>query len=192
MTGASGALYARSLIRELVDLGREVHLIVSRAAIGVIAQEMDMDFSGGGFRVDEFLGRGVTPGQVVVHEETDLCAGPASGSFRVEGMVICPCSMKTLGSLASGAGGTLITRAADVCLKERRRLVVVPRETPLNLIQLRNMVTLCEAGAVVLPAMPGFYSRPKSIEDLADHLVMKIVDCLGIEPHENQPRWEGA
>jgi 4-hydroxy-3-polyprenylbenzoate decarboxylase len=123
----------------------------------------------------------VSRGQVVYHHYRDFSAGIASGSFATEGMVICPCSMGTLGSLANGMSSNLIHRAADVHLKERRKLIVVPRETPLSSIQLENMKRLCDAGAVVLPAMPGFYHNPMSIHDLIDFVVGRICDQLGIK-----------
>jgi 4-hydroxy-3-polyprenylbenzoate decarboxylase len=189
ITGASGAIYARALLRELAGLEIETHLIVSPTSLIVIREELGIGFAGNRFSVEEFLGGEIPGGSVVLHDDSDLAAGPASGTFRTNGMVICPCSMKTLSTLAAGTGSSLVARAADACLKERRRLVLVPRETPLNLIHLRNMVTLTEAGAVILPAMPGFYHKPSSIEDLVRHVVLKILDALGIE-HSIQLRWK--
>ncbi|MBX7243986.1 MAG: UbiX family flavin prenyltransferase [Candidatus Sumerlaeaceae bacterium] len=189
VSGASGAIYGRMLLDELEKLGTEIHLIVSPTSHIVMREELGITFPADRFDPSKFLGRKVKPGQIVLHNDADLAAGPASGSFRSAGMVVCPCSMKTLGSLASGTGSSLVTRAADACLKERRRLVLVPRETPLNLIHLRNMTTLTEAGAVILPAMPGFYHRPTTIEELARHLVLKILDSLGVEHHIGY-RWK--
>ena len=134
-------------------------------------------------------GEGVTRGSFVVHSNRDLGAKLASGSQRCEGMAIVPCSMKTLAAVAHGLSRNLIERAADVMLKERRRLVLVPRETPLSLMQLRNMVTCAEAGATILPAMPAFYQRPKSLDDLATFMAGKILSALGFE-HELYPRWK--
>ena len=189
ITGASGAPYGPALLRALLQAGLQVHLMVSRAALIVMREEMGLTFPGDNFTVDHYLGQPVPQEQVVLYDERDYAAGPASGSFRHRGMVICPCSMKTLASVAHGTGGSLITRAADACLKERRRLVLVPRETPLNLIHLRNMTALAEAGATILPAMPGFYSRPDTIDDLVQHIVMKILDSLDI-PQPSAHRWK--
>lgn len=189
ITGASGAPYARMLLSHLVDLGIETHLIVSPSALIVMKEEMSITFGRGQFDPAAYLGREIPEGRVILHSDADLAAPPASGTFRSNGMVICPCSMKSLGLLATGTGNSLITRAADACLKERRRLVLVPRETPLNLIHLRNMVAVTEAGAVVLPAMPGFYHKPRTIDDLLRHVVLKILDALSVE-HSIGHRWK--
>jgi 4-hydroxy-3-polyprenylbenzoate decarboxylase len=189
ITGASGAIYGRALLDELTRLDLEVHLIVSPTSHIVMREELDITFPAGRFDPEIFLGRAVEAGRVVLHSDGDLAAPPASGTFRCAGMVICPCSMKTMGTLAAGTGSNLVTRAAEACLKERRRLVLVPRETPLSLIHLRNMVTLTEAGAVVLPAMPGFYHRPRTIDELVRHLVLKILDSLGVR-HTLTYRWK--
>jgi 4-hydroxy-3-polyprenylbenzoate decarboxylase len=189
ITGASGIIYGKALVTELLSLEVETHLIVSAAALLVMREELGISFVGGKFDLQTFLGARIPPGKVVLYDDTDLAAGPASGTFRSVGMVICPCSMKTLSTLAAGTGSTLITRAADACLKERRRLVVVPRETPLNLIHLRSMVSLTEAGAIILPAMPGFYHRPRTIEELVRHVVLKILDVMQL-PHQIPYRWK--
>jgi 4-hydroxy-3-polyprenylbenzoate decarboxylase len=189
ITGASGALYARLLLETLLQAGLQVHLIVSRSAIIVMREEMGITFPADQFDAAAYLNRPIDEEQVILHDERDLAAGPSSGSFRHRGMIICPCSMKTLACIATGTGASLITRAADACLKERRRLVLVPRETPLNLIQLRNMVVATEAGAIVLPAMPGFYARPQSIDDLLKHLVLKMTDALDLDISSNM-RWK--
>lgn len=188
ITGASGAPYARVLLDTLLFLNLQVHLMVSQSAVIVMREELGITFPDDKFNVNHYLGRSVADDQIVMYDERDIAAGPSSGSFRHRGMVICPCSMKTLASIAHGVGTSLITRAADACLKERRRLVLVPRETPLSLIHLRNMVAVTEAGATVLPAMPGFYSEPKSIDDLLSHLVLKITDSLNIDMDSNL-RW---
>jgi polyprenyl P-hydroxybenzoate/phenylacrylic acid decarboxylase-like protein len=125
-----------------------------------------------------------------VYDEKDLGANPASGTFLKKGMAIVPCSMKTLACVANGISDNLVTRSAEVCLKEKRKLVLVPRETPLSLVHLRNMVLAAEAGTIILPAMPGFYNRPKDLHDLVDHVVGKILDALGIK-HELVRRWTG-
>ncbi|MGH7911652.1 MAG: UbiX family flavin prenyltransferase, partial [Candidatus Dormibacteraceae bacterium] len=127
----------------------------------------------------------------VVHRPDDLSASIASGSFVTAGMAVCPCSMRTLAAVAHGISDSLLVRAADVCLKERRRVVLVPRETPLNLIHLRNMVAVSEAGAVVLPPVPAFYHHPRTIDDIVDHTVGKVLDQLGVEHHLFQ-RWSGS
>jgi 4-hydroxy-3-polyprenylbenzoate decarboxylase len=189
ITGASGSAYARVLLQELLRLDIEIHLIVSSAAMLVMKEELGISFSSARFSPKEFLDQPIPAGRIVQYNDSDLAAPPASGSFRISGMVICPCSMKTLASIAHGTGSSLITRAADACLKERRRLVLVPRETPLSLVHLRNMVAVTEAGAVVLPAMPGFYSQPKSIADLLRHVALKILDSLGLE-HGINLRWK--
>jgi 4-hydroxy-3-polyprenylbenzoate decarboxylase len=189
ITGASGTAYAQMLLRELLKLDLELHLIVSSSALLVMKEELGMSFAGGRLNVAEYVGVDVPEGRVIQYSATDLAAAPASGSFRHLGMVICPCSMRTLATVAHGTGESLVTRAADACLKERRRLVLVPRETPLNLIHLKNMVSVTEAGAVVLPAMPGFYKQPKTIDDLLQHVVLKIMDSLGLE-HSINLRWK--
>lgn len=189
ITGASGAPYGRALLRALLQCELQVHLIISTSALVVMKEEMNIEFAGGRFDAAHYLGHAFNPEQLVIHNEFDLAAGPSSGSFRHAGMIICPCSMKTLAGVAHGTGGSLVTRAADVCLKERRRLVLVPRESPLNLIHLRNMVAITEAGGTILPAMPGFYSRPETIDDMIEHLVMKMLDVLGLE-HESRHRWK--
>lgn len=191
ITGASGSVYARMLLQELLKLDVEIHLIVSPTSLIVFKEEMGLEFTEGQFNVDELVGAPVPEGRVTLHNYRDLAAGPASGTFRAKAMVVCPCSMRTLGTIASCTGNSLVTRAADACLKERRRLVLVPRETPLNLIHLRNMVTLSEAGAVILPAMPGYYHRPKSIDDLVRHVVLKILDALELE-HSIGYRWKDS
>lgn len=189
ITGASGAIYGQALLDELTRLDVEVHLIVSPTSHIVIREELGITFPGGRFDPEVYLGRAVPRGRIIMHSDGDLAAPPASGTFRCAGMVICPCSMKTLGTLVAGTGSNLVTRAAEACLKERRRLVVVPRETPLSLIHLRNMVMLTEAGAIVLPAMPGFYHRPQTIDELVRHLVLKILDALGLR-HTISYRWK--
>jgi 4-hydroxy-3-polyprenylbenzoate decarboxylase len=191
ITGASGVIYAKVLIEELLKLDVAVHLIVSNAARLVMREEMGLTFPSNRFDVARLLGHDVQPQRVVLYDDADLASGPASGTFRSRGMVICPCSMKTLATLAAGTGSSLITRAADACLKERRRLVLVPRETPLSLIHLRAMVAVTEAGAIVLPASPGFYHRPASIDELVSHVAMKALDALGLE-HDLPWRWKDA
>jgi 4-hydroxy-3-polyprenylbenzoate decarboxylase len=186
MTGASGAAYAIRLLQRLDHLGRTVHVTVSPSAFQVLREEMDLEL-----RLDAFnpaiLGW-EGPGRLIYHHHQDFRAGIASGSFPTAGMVIIPCSMSTLGAIAGGITTNLITRAADVHLKERRKLILVPRETPLSLIHLENMVRVTRAGAVVLPAMPGWYHRPTRLDDLIDFVVGRICDQLGI-PDTFMRRW---
>ncbi|HEX6984148.1 MAG TPA: flavin prenyltransferase UbiX [Planctomycetaceae bacterium] len=200
MTGASGAVYAARLLEVLVAAGRSVHLTFSPAAAQVFREELGETLDLDRFEVRRLLDavRSMTAGEssdpgdaarlVTYHDYRDYSAGIASGSFLTDGMVICPCSMDTLASVAHGLGSNLIHRAAAVHLKERRKLVVVPRETPLSGIQLANMARLADAGAVVLPAMPGFYHGPRTIGDLVDFVVARICDQLGVE-HGLMRRW---
>src|SRR5436190_22932248 len=172
-TGASGTIYLQRLLEQIDCAAHEVHLIMSGHARQVAAQETDE------LRI---------PRPVARHPENDLNVPYVSGSARFDAMVIVPCSMATLGRIASGSGDTALLRAADVFLKERRKLVIVPRETPWNLIHARNVVTLLEAGAVVLPAIPSFYSRPASLVDLVDTVVWRILDQIGL-PNPRAYRW---
>ncbi len=190
MTGASGAPYGVRLLEVLLRAGRTVHLTISPSAVEVIERELDRKVRLDQFRLADLLGDNVEvdPSQVFYHHFRNFQAGIASGSFLTGGMVICPCSMGTLGALANGLSENLIHRAADVHLKERRKLILVPRETPLHLIQLRNMTAVCEAGAVVLPAMPAFYMRPRSLQDVIDFIIARICDQLGVE-HQLLRRW---
>ena len=185
MTGASGAIYGTRLLEVLLGAGRTIHLTISPAAIQVIEQELDRRVRLDQFKLSDLLGDSVSPvsDQVHYYHYMDFRAGIASGSFLTGGMVICPCSMGTLAGIAHGLSQNLIHRAADVHLKERRRLVLVPRETPLNVVQLKNMAACVEAGAVVLPAMPAFYQRPRSLADAVDFIVGRICDQLGVEHH---------
>ncbi|PIQ82086.1 MAG: aromatic acid decarboxylase [Candidatus Omnitrophica bacterium CG11_big_fil_rev_8_21_14_0_20_64_10] len=180
VTGASGALYGVRLLRELIRQGREPHVIVSPPGRQVLATEL------GSGSLKELLGSdGFREEQV-----RDFASPLASGSFETDGMVIVPCSMGTLGSIASGVSQNLIHRAAEVTLKERRRLILVPRETPFSQIALKNMLTLSQAGADILPANPGFYHAPASVEELVDFVVARILDLMGI-PHTLSRRWTG-
>src|SRR5262245_41735300 len=179
ITGASGALYARRLVEALAEAGCEIGVCASSAAIEVLATELYGDAR---LSRDEALARLVEDagGAVTIHDPNDWRAPYASGSARVDGYVVCPCSTGTLGSLASGASQNLIHRAASVALKEGRKLVLCPRETPLSLIALENMVTLRRAGAVILPLAPGFYHGADSVESLVDFVVARILDQLGV------------
>jgi 4-hydroxy-3-polyprenylbenzoate decarboxylase len=179
ITGASGAAYATRLLEVLLGTQQRVHLTISPAGAQVLWTELGLRCELESFD-SESLGLSHDAGRLVYHHYLDYSASIASGSFLTSGMVICPCSMGTLAGVANGLSTNLIQRAADVHLKERRKLIVVPRETPLGSIQLENMKRLADAGAIVLPAMPGFYHQPKSIGDLIDFVVARICDQLGV------------
>ncbi len=186
MTGASGAPIAVRLLQVLCRSGRTVHLSISTSGAQVLREEVGIEVSLNRFKADVFGDLG--DGQVVYHHMSDYNAGIASGSFRTGGMVLAPCSMSSLASIAGGITSNIIQRAADVHLKERRKLILVPRETPLNLIHIENMAAVTRAGAVVLPAMPGWYHRPKSLGDMIDFVVARICDQLGVG-NELVKRW---
>ncbi len=180
-TGASGAPYGVRLIQVLLRAGRTVHLVISPAAAEVILQELDLTVDLNDFDPTPLFGPQTDTTKLHYHHFRNFHAGIASGSFLTAGMVVCPCSMGTVAAIANGISENLIHRAADVHLKERRKLVLVPRETPLGLIPLRNLATAVEAGAVVLPAMPAFYTKPQSVADMVDFIVGRICDQLGVE-----------
>ena len=192
LTGASGAPYGVRLLEVLLRAGRTVHLTLSPAAVQVIEQELDRRVWLDRFELRDLLGEEAAglaaPGQVRYHDYRDFRAGIASGSFLTAGMVICPCSMGMAAAVAHGLSQNLIHRAADVHLKERRKLVLTPRETPLGVVQLRNLTLCAEAGAVVLPASPAFYTRPQSLQDVVDFIVGRVCDQLGVE-HGLLRRW---
>jgi flavin prenyltransferase len=172
-TGASGAIYLQRLLEQIDCAAHEVHLVMSAFAEKVAKEELDR------FRIPTGVSR---------HSEKDMNVPFVSGSARFDAMVIVPCSMATLGRIASGSSDTVLLRAVDVFLKERRKLILVPRETPWNLIHARNVVTLLEAGAVVLPAIPSFYSRPNSVMAVVDTVVWRILDQIGL-PSPSAYRW---
>ena len=191
VTGASGALYAMRTLSALLQHGAHVDLIVTEFGRRLLIDEL-----GPTARVDrlqayleETWGEGVRRGGWVLHSNKNLGARIASGSKGADAMVIVPCSMKTLAAVAHGLSRSLVERAADVMLKERRPLIIVPRETPMSLPQLRNMVSCAEAGAVVMPAMPGFYQRPQTIGDLADFMAGRVLSLLRID-HQLYPVWD--
>jgi 4-hydroxy-3-polyprenylbenzoate decarboxylase len=187
ITGASGAPYAARLLEALAGNGCEIGLCASRAGIEVLATELYGDAR---LSPDETLARLTEPVReaVTLHDERDWHAPYASGSAKVDGYVICPCSMGTLGSIASGTMTNLIQRAASVALKEERKLVLCPRETPLSTIHLENMLRVRQAGATVLFLAPGFYHGASSVDDLLDFIVARCLDQLGLE-HSVTPRW---
>ena len=185
ITGASGAPYAVRLLETLVEHQRRVSLIVSDHGLRLLDTEMGLS------SVDalrERVGAVGWDANITVYDDRDRGAAPASGSALTAGMVVCPCSMGTISAIAVGASRSLVERAADVTLKERRRLVLVPRESPYSAIHLENMLALTRAGAVILPASPGFYHRPQSIDDLVNFVVARVLDHLGVE-HTLLPRW---
>jgi 4-hydroxy-3-polyprenylbenzoate decarboxylase len=190
LTGASGAQYGLRLIEALVAAEREVWVMISKAAHLVIATETDDDLPARPERLAEALTErsGARPGQIRCFGREEWMAPVASGSGAPSAMVICPCSTGTLSAVATGASNNLIERAADVALKERRQLVLVLRETPLSAIHLEHMLNLTRLGAVILPAAPGFYHQPTTIDDLVDFIVARILNQLGIE-HRLMPRW---
>ena len=191
ITGASGSPYAVRLLETLLRAGRTVHLVISPAGAEVALQELERRIDLANFRLADLLGPAVEtlPAERVrYHDYRDFRAGIASGSFLTAGMVVCPCSMGTVAAIAHGLSQNLIHRAADVHLKERRKLILVPRETPLHAVQLRNLATCAEVGAVVLPAMPAFYTRPKTLDDMVNFIVGRICDQLGV-PHDLLARW---
>ncbi|MEZ5651449.1 MAG: UbiX family flavin prenyltransferase [Burkholderiaceae bacterium] len=178
ITGASGARLGVRLLEMLAELGIERHLIVSAAGWMNIEHELSLSR------------RDVEALASQVHGVRDVGACVASGSFPTGAMIVAPCSMRSLAAIALGLSDNLITRAADVTLKERRRLLIVPRETPLNLAHLRNMVSVTEMGGIVFPPVPAFYAHPASVEELVDQLCARMLDCLGLD-HPAMTRWRG-
>ena len=179
ITGATGAVYGVQLLRRLhATPGVETHLVISDAASLTLHQELGLQR------------RDVEALAHVVHKNREIGASIASGSFQTDGMVIAPCSMKTLAAVAHGLSDNLVTRAADVMLKERRRLVLMVRETPFNLAHLRNMTAVTEMGGIVFPPLPSFYHRPATIEEMVEHTVDRAIDLLGLD-NAHAPRWGG-
>jgi flavin prenyltransferase len=190
ITGASGAVYATRTVASLLERGCHVELIVTEYGRRLLRDELGDEAAVE--RLSEYLagkyGEGIRNGSYVLHSNRDLGAKIASGSQDCSAMVVVPCSMKTLAGIAHGLSRTLVERAADVMLKERRPLIIVPRETPMSLPQLRNMTLCAEAGAMMMPAMPAFYQMPKTLDDLADFMAGKILSAMGFS-HELYPRW---
>ena len=193
ITGASGSIYAQRTLLHMAASGvvERVNLILSDSARTVAKVELGVDLTNADRGViNRWVGLPTESRLIHLHRLDNIAARPSSGSHPQEGMVIVPCSMGTLGAIASGAGTNLFHRAADVTLKESRRLVLVPRETPYNAIHLENMLRLSHAGAHIIPASPGFYHRPQSIEALVDHFVFRVLDHLGV-PHSRATQWQG-
>jgi len=182
VTGASGAIYASRLLTHLRAAGNDVHLVSSPSGEQVARYE--------GFPLTDSVkpGEDGLPGALHRHKDDNFWAPPASGSFRHGGMIVAPCSAGSVGRMAAGAGESLLLRSADVCLKEGRPLIILLREAPLSLIHLRNLTTLAEAGAKIVPASPGFYTHPASVEELVDGVLQRVIDLLGLEL-DIAPRW---
>jgi 4-hydroxy-3-polyprenylbenzoate decarboxylase len=193
LTGASGLAYGLRLLECLLGAGAEVGLIYSQAAQIVAKQELDLVLPARPQDAERYFRErfAEAPGVLRVYGREDWYAPIASGSSPAHAMVVCPCTMGTLAAIANGLADNLIERAADVALKEQRKLVLVPRETPFSVLHLENMLRLARAGAVILPANPGFYHRPRSAEDLVDFVVARVLDHLGVA-HELMPRWGRA
>lgn len=183
VSGASGAVYGSRLLHHFRASGVSTHLILSRPAVQVAAHESVE------FPKSLPAGADGLPGEVVRHAPEDLFAPPSSGSFRHRGMVIAPCSAGTVGRIAAGTSDNLLVRSADVCLKERRLLIVLLREAPLSRVHLRNLLTLEEAGALIMPASPSFYSMPRTIDELVDTVLGRVLDHLGVDL-DVSPRWK--
>ena len=188
ITGASAGVYGVRLLQVLTEQENiEVHLTISSSGARALSEELQIEVDLDNFKLESLIG--VSSPRVIYHHESDIAAPIASGSFRTEGMVVVPCSMVSIASIAGGISRNLIQRAADVCIKENRKLVVVPRETPLSPIHLENMLKLSRLGVCVLPAMPGFYHYPKNVDDLLNFVVTKILDQFGIDTKLIQ-RWK--
>ncbi|MFA6505114.1 MAG: flavin prenyltransferase UbiX [Treponemataceae bacterium] len=183
--GASGGVYALRALRLLASCELETHVVVSAEGERVLFAETGVD-------IGEFIAAfdETARSHVIRHAHNNFFASISSGSFRTDGMLVLPCTLSAIGSIANGTGGDLLRRAADVHIKERRPLVLVPRETPLSVIHLRNMLTLAQAGAVILPACPGFYGKPKTIDDLVDFVVGRALTALGVDC-DLAPEWDG-
>lgn len=190
ITGASGSAYGLRLVESLLEAGRPVYLMISEAGYQVLELETGLALGGTAEQAQHRLVErlGVGPGRLRVFGPAEWGAPVASGSNAPEAMVVCPCTVGTASALACGASNSLLERAADVILKERRKLILVVRETPLSTIHLENMLRLSRAGAVIMPASPGFYHRPESLDDLVDFMVARVLDHLGVES-ELSRRW---
>ncbi|MCQ6558035.1 UbiX family flavin prenyltransferase [Paenibacillus mendelii] len=188
ITGASGAIYGIRLIEMLISAGVKVHLVITEAGWRVLKEEQGWVTAKRQSALEARFGDAMASGSLIYHPNADIGASIASGSFRVEGMIIMPCSMGTLASIAHGSSDNLMTRAADVMLKEGRKLLLVPRETPLHAIHLENMLKLTRLGVKLIPAMPAFYYGPQSMQDMIDFLVGKVLDQIPID-HDLYRRW---
>jgi 4-hydroxy-3-polyprenylbenzoate decarboxylase len=192
VTGASGALYAVRFLKACLDLGIRIDLVVSHYGRRLLIEECDLNLKAESVEswLDRTWGPSERPGSVHLHGESDLGAAIASGSQSWDGMVVVPCSMKSLSGIAHGMASNLVERTADVTLKEGRKLILVPRETPLSLVHIENLRRAALAGAAIVPAMPAFYYRPRGLEDIADFIVGRVLALLGIE-HDLFEPWKG-
>lgn len=181
ITGASGSIYGVRLVQELLKQGNKVHLVITDAGWQVLAHELAWNADNREANLEKYFTENT--GNLFYYAIKDFNAPIASGSYKSDGMIVIPCSMGTLSKIAHGSSSNLLERTADVVLKEGKQLIIVPRETPLNAIHLDNMLVLTRAGARILPAMPGFYHNPESIDDLVNYLVGKVLDSLGVEHH---------
>ena len=188
ITGASAGIYGVRLLETLITYEDiEVHLTISGSGARALSEELQIEIDLDNFKLESLIG--ISSPRVIYHHESDIGASIASGSFRTEGMIVVPCSMGSIASIAAGISRNLIQRAADVCIKENRRLVLVPRETPLSPIHLENMLRLSRLGVCILPAMPGLYHFPKTVDDMFNFVVTKILDQFGIDARLIQ-RWK--
>lgn len=187
VTGASGVRYALRLLEVLPPLVGQVHVVFSDAALRVLNDEEGMAINSASLSMEKLTK--TSPANVTFYNSRDIGARIASGSMLATGMVVIPCSMATLGAIAHGIPNHLVHRAADVTMKEGRKLILVPRETPLSAIHLQNMLTLSKLGVSIVPAMPGFYHQPKTVEDMVDQFVMKVLDSMGVK-HTLGKRWK--
>lgn len=188
ITGASGSIYGIRLIEVLLQMNYEVHLVVTEAGWRVLKEELGWETTRRSAALEQRFGAAVADKRLVFHPNADIGASIASGSYRVQGMVIVPCSMGTLASISHGISDDLMTRAADVMLKENRQLLIIPRETPLHAIHLENMLKLARLGVRIIPAMPAFYYKPQSMDEMIDFMVGKLLDNMAIE-HDLYRRW---
>ena len=192
ITGASGSIYAQKLLQRLNECSdvRQIDLVITKAGVRVVGEELNINVAGTEPRVVREL-IGTDSDKIIIHPAANIGASIASGSYLSDAMVIVPCSMSSLACIATGIARDLVHRAADVMMKEHRPLILVPRETPLHSIHLENMLKLSNMGVRIVPAMPGFYHFPKTIDDLVDHFVYRLMDHLGLQ-HEQKTRWEGS
>jgi len=188
ITGASGSIYGIRLIEVLLQMNYEVHLVITEAGWRVLKEELGWETTRRIAALEQRFGDAIAESRLVFHPNADIGASIASGSYRVQGMVIVPCSMGTLASISHGISDNLMTRSADVMLKENRKLLIIPRETPLHAIHLENMLTLARLGVRIIPAMPAFYYKPQTMDEMIDFLVGKVLDNMTIE-HDLYRRW---
>ncbi len=190
ISGASGAPYAHRILETLVKEGHTVYVVISGDGLSILNDETGLNLKGSEMEIQAALDNhfSAKEGQITYYDESYMYAVIASGSVAVDAMVVVPCSMKTLAGIANGFSSNLIERAADVMIKERRKLVLVPRETPLSAIHLRNMLTVVELGCHLIPAMPAFYHHPKRVSDMVDFIAGRVLDAMGVE-NELSPRW---